>query len=659
MGAALVEQAGVVRHDDGGHVGERVEVVLDPGNVEHVQMVGRLVEQQNVGVLQHGAGQRELHAPATGEGGDGVAEHLVGEAHGLHDAGDLLAGGAALLDALVSEHVLEADELGHLALNISLDEDRAQLGGRGESLDLAVGDGAQQGGLAGVVATEQTVAETAAELEAGVVQEDLGAVGKSELAVAQLLGVLSLVGRVDRGLVLGNLGEHRSGGGLGLIGRDVRGGQVRDDSRLPGSGLHVGCVGQGGADDRGPLDREVQLGGVVSADLLRDHRGDGLRGVLGTRGRGGGLDALQLLVSLAAGGAGLGVGDLVGRLLEGRQEHGQERGGLARHLDELGHVGHNDGALALERGVALAEAAVQKRDDEAQCSRVNGLHEREGGQLVDGLRDLVELLHGLGEGRDERLDIAVVHNGGKRLHGVAGGGLDFGAEMEQIVRNRGHQGSDVVDELRTGRLLHLGEELQAPDLHLPLRRGEASRQGGDQALLGSGLRDDESPESVQCGARDRGNLLGTLGSAVDDLSGDGDQVRHSREAELVDHGVDDGEGTLAKVVLLLVGHGSLDLVQKTKLHQLVGTLRLQESGELRDGSSLSGVLSGSRQQLVELNRLRRGRQASGQSLRSLGLQAGRVDRSRRSLLLQTLQSGHVLGLVQTQTSSKSWVCVPR
>ena len=45
VGADVVEEALVVRDHDGGHVLERVEVLLDPRDVGNVEVVGRLVLQ--------------------------------------------------------------------------------------------------------------------------------------------------------------------------------------------------------------------------------------------------------------------------------------------------------------------------------------------------------------------------------------------------------------------------------------------------------------------------------------------------------------------------------------------------------------------------------------------------------------------------------------
>jgi len=75
--AHAIDEARVVRHQDGGDVGERLEVFLDPLDVHDVQVVGRFVHEQNIRVQAHGARERELHAPTTGEKGDQVARAVL------------------------------------------------------------------------------------------------------------------------------------------------------------------------------------------------------------------------------------------------------------------------------------------------------------------------------------------------------------------------------------------------------------------------------------------------------------------------------------------------------------------------------------------------------------------------------------------------------
>ena len=46
-------------------------------------MIGRFIEQENIGVKQHGDGEFELHLPTTGQRIDDLGVHFRGEADGL------------------------------------------------------------------------------------------------------------------------------------------------------------------------------------------------------------------------------------------------------------------------------------------------------------------------------------------------------------------------------------------------------------------------------------------------------------------------------------------------------------------------------------------------------------------------------------------------
>ena len=63
----VVQELAVVGDDDR-CAGRGGQVVLQPLNVLHVQMVGRLVKKENIGLLEHGTSERELHLPATRKG---------------------------------------------------------------------------------------------------------------------------------------------------------------------------------------------------------------------------------------------------------------------------------------------------------------------------------------------------------------------------------------------------------------------------------------------------------------------------------------------------------------------------------------------------------------------------------------------------------------
>ena len=154
-------------------------------------MVGGLIEEEDISLLQHASGEGELHAPPSTEGGHGVLGLglSVGvETDGGKDGGHFLAGAANGLDGIVVQDVVDAGQVGLLSLNVSLDEDGADLVGVGESLDLVLGDGPHEGGLARIVSAQKSVILSALQPHPGVVKENFGSVGEGEGAVAQLGG---------------------------------------------------------------------------------------------------------------------------------------------------------------------------------------------------------------------------------------------------------------------------------------------------------------------------------------------------------------------------------------------------------------------------------------------------------------------------------------
>merc|ERR1711966_254552 len=187
VGAAVIQETRVVGHHNTGDFVQRVEVALNPSDVDDIQVVGRLVQQEDIGTLKHRTGKRELHSPASGKGGHGV-ERLglagVGETDVAEDLNDLVPRDTASLDGRILEDVVNARQVRKLSLDVGLDEHGPDLGRIWESLDLVTGDGPHQGSLSGVVTSEQTVVLTTNQLHVGVVEQDLGSVGKGELAVA-------------------------------------------------------------------------------------------------------------------------------------------------------------------------------------------------------------------------------------------------------------------------------------------------------------------------------------------------------------------------------------------------------------------------------------------------------------------------------------------
>ena len=192
-----VEQVAVVRDQQHGMRIFR-DIVLQPQRAFEVEIVGRLVEQQQVRLRKQHGGQRHAHAPAAGEGRgrpllrlvveaeagkDGRRARLgrmrvdVGEPH--VDLGDAVRVGGGLflgqqrraLDVGL-EHDLDQRLLGarrflrHLAdARVLRQADRAGLG-----LKVA-GDGAEQRRLAGAVAADEPGLRARRQGQRGMVEE--------------------------------------------------------------------------------------------------------------------------------------------------------------------------------------------------------------------------------------------------------------------------------------------------------------------------------------------------------------------------------------------------------------------------------------------------------------------------------------------------------
>ena len=82
----LVQQITVMAHQQNG-VGIVPDVALEPDRAFKVEVVGGLVEQQNVGCAKQRRCQRHPHAPATGQGGAGAVLRRLAEAEARQDDG--------------------------------------------------------------------------------------------------------------------------------------------------------------------------------------------------------------------------------------------------------------------------------------------------------------------------------------------------------------------------------------------------------------------------------------------------------------------------------------------------------------------------------------------------------------------------------------------
>ena len=131
VSAHAVEETGIVGHNHGRDGGLGDEVILEPRDVLHVEVVGGLIEEENVRLHEDGAREGELHLPATGESHDGALDHALGELEGEEGTLHILRGDTVGLDDFVVEDKLDDGHLVLVALDVVLDVHGAELIGRG------------------------------------------------------------------------------------------------------------------------------------------------------------------------------------------------------------------------------------------------------------------------------------------------------------------------------------------------------------------------------------------------------------------------------------------------------------------------------------------------------------------------------------------------
>mmetsp|Transcript_33773 Transcript_33773/g.85509 ORF Transcript_33773/g.85509 Transcript_33773/m.85509 type:complete len:691 (+) Transcript_33773:978-3050(+) len=183
VGAHIVEERRVVRHNHGGDVGLRVQILHQPRHVGGVQVVGGLVQQQDVGLQQHGARQRQLHLPASRQVGDQPALELVSKAHAGQRGLNLAL--RQVVQQGVGLYVGHHTQLLQRGLDVVLHVHGAHLVGGREAVDLVGRNRAHERRLADAVGAAQAVTAAALEHQARVVEQDLAAVRQRELAVGQ------------------------------------------------------------------------------------------------------------------------------------------------------------------------------------------------------------------------------------------------------------------------------------------------------------------------------------------------------------------------------------------------------------------------------------------------------------------------------------------
>ena len=140
--ANILDEWDVMRYDEDRGVGKLLEVLGEPFDGLVVQMVGWLIEQEDVGIDQNSSGQTKLHLPTTRKLADGTLHHLVRELvlveHGLAIGLGFAGGRKQVLEDVLG--LMDRVDVGTRIDVLGLEMGRP-------SLELAIVDGIHQRGL--------------------------------------------------------------------------------------------------------------------------------------------------------------------------------------------------------------------------------------------------------------------------------------------------------------------------------------------------------------------------------------------------------------------------------------------------------------------------------------------------------------------------------
>mmetsp|Transcript_16107 Transcript_16107/g.28990 ORF Transcript_16107/g.28990 Transcript_16107/m.28990 type:complete len:515 (-) Transcript_16107:1255-2799(-) len=154
VGADGVQEGAVVRDDETGDMRDFLgQVVLEPRDVGDVQVVGGLIQEQDIRLHEHGPRQGELHPPATRQPPTRHLALLRVEPDQFERPDDFLLGGrdGLGLERWILEHEFHTGQLRQRWIHIGFQVDGANLGGGREAIDLFGVDGPHQRALADTV----------------------------------------------------------------------------------------------------------------------------------------------------------------------------------------------------------------------------------------------------------------------------------------------------------------------------------------------------------------------------------------------------------------------------------------------------------------------------------------------------------------------------
>ena len=363
-------------------------------------MVGRFIEEKDIGFEEDSTSEGELHLPSSRKGTDGSLLTFTSETDSLEDI-------SALLLSLENTGILDNERddrvLGLVTIDIVLDVESSDLVGRRETFDLTVVDGSHEGRLSRSVSSTESVSVSTLETKGSGVEENLGTVGEREGTVTEIFTLL-LIGESLDGLSLVGSGslENILDDTDGRVGADrVRKGEgnVRNESRLPLGRLPVTGVAEMGSELSGVIDergRFVEVGSRVDLSDGSDKSGSGfLRGDVARRrevgsvtGAVGGLT--KGLDGLDDDTTSLWVTDSLLDLDETGKKFGDEGSDSVFVVDEFGHVVDNDSDLSDGSGELLGKTTGEEGSHESEGRRVDFLNESGSGKELDSLGGLLD-----------------------------------------------------------------------------------------------------------------------------------------------------------------------------------------------------------------------------------------------------------------------------
>eukprot|EP00126_Sphaerothecum_destruens_P009930 Sdes_comp20633_c0_seq1m15785 len=352
--AHIVQKPAVVGDHHAGDLLQIVQIVFQPRNIQHVQMIGRLVQQQNIRVSQHGACKRKLHLPPTREGRDRGGHHLAGEANTGQNPLNFCH--CDPLEGLVPRDEINHRKLSSLPVNVVLHVDGSEHVFGGEPVKLAVRNGAHQRRFSGTVGPAKPVAFALLEAQFGVVQQDFSTIREGKFAVAEInaglvLFLLILAG-LDAAALFFRLHKLLADGKKLVCIQKAA--QVRVKAELPllivkDSRINHLCAKSGNILERFVEQLAFHFNTHQRLHQIPHHT-FGIH-FLDTQRFGGVNSATSLHQRFVGSGghiADFWIGNFIADALQAGQKFGEKQGGVFGVVDQLAHIVDNHAGFSLD-----------------------------------------------------------------------------------------------------------------------------------------------------------------------------------------------------------------------------------------------------------------------------------------------------------------------